>query len=348
MQTHTVPDLSYKILPLSKVQVQGTSGKDRFRPQSCKVRVGSKWYSTSTRFWTSFFAKFGFSDSIFKYFEHQEVFDRICKLKPDTELRFCTDGTRALAISNPAKPLLSVPGFEKVMHKFEGADLRYEGGVVTTTYTPSSGDRMFKIGPDAFYNRYMLETPMDGYGKPSIYLSLLRQVCSNGAVAYAPAFRTDITVGDNPEYNLTRALQSFDSDEGYSALRQRFEASQLSPASLWECLKLYKRMKGLKHKEAVKAYEGVVGDIYNMYGVANLDAISQKKLRLLPAKCKVYDLINLASEVSTHHAQADEARSLEAWLGSTISDEFDLENTGTTTKQGDFQGTFVAGTKPSN
>ena len=267
------------------------------------------------------------------------MFDRICKRKPETELRFCVDGKMALAISNPEKPLISVDGFSKIVHKFEGQDVKYDAGVVTSTYTPTSGEHQFKIGPDAFYNRYMLETPMDGYGKPSIYLSLLRQVCSNGAVAYAPAFRNDITVGDAPEYNLERALQSFDSDEGYSALRQRFEAAQLAPASLWECLRLYKRMKTLEHKGAVKAYEKVVGDIYNLYGVANLDSISEKKLRLLPAKCKVYDLINLASEVSTHHAKPMEGRSLEAWLGSTISDEFDLE--GTNAKKSDFQGTFL-------
>ena len=170
---------------------------------------------------------------------------------------------------------MKVSSFEKIVHRFAGEDVEYDGGVVTSTYTPTSGEHLFKIGPDAFYNRFMLETPMDGYGKPSIYLMMLRQVCSNGAVAYAPAFRTEITVGDNPEYNLERALQSFDSDEGYSALRQRFEASQLAPASLWECLRLHKRLKGLNDKDAIKAFDKVVGDIYNHYGVANLDAISE-------------------------------------------------------------------------
>ena len=332
----TIPELQYKILPLEGIQVQNTADN---KPLACKLRVQNKWYATSRRFWTSFFARFGFSDSIFKYYTHQEVFDRICERKPDTKLRFCLDDRRALAISNPNKELMKVSSFEKIVHRFAGEDVEYDGGVVTSTYTPTSGEHLFKIGPDAFYNRFMLETPMDGYGKPSIYLMMLRQVCSNGAVAYAPAFRTEITVGDNPEYNLERALQSFDSDEGYSALRQRFEASQLAPASLWECLRLHKRLKGLNDKDAIKAFDKVVGDIYNHYGVANLDAISEKKLRLLPAKCKVYDLINIASEVSTHKTKGEESRSLEAWLGSTISGEFDLE--GTSKAKGDFQGKFL-------
>jgi hypothetical protein len=333
MQTEAIPELQYKILPLAKIQVESTNAK---QPLAAKVRVANKWYDTTGRFWTSFFAKFGISDSIFKYYSHQEVFDRIVHVKDDVELRFCMDDKRALAISNPKKPLMALGDFDKLVRKFEGQDVEYDQGVITSTYTPTSGEHQFKIGPDAFYNRYMLETPLDGYGKPSIYLSLLRQVCSNGAVAYAPAFRTDITVGDDPRYNLNRALESFDSDEGYSALRQRFEAAQLAPASLWECLKLYKRLKSLHHKDAVKAFDKVVGDIYGHYGVANLDAISEKRLRLLPAKCKVYDLINLASEVSTHHSKTQEARQLEAWLGTTISGEYDLE--GTDTKKIDFAG----------
>jgi hypothetical protein len=341
MVNTAIPDFQYKILPLSKVQVKKVDEKRL----DCQVKVQNKWYGTSPRFWTSFFAKFGFSDSIFKYYDHQEVFDRIVERKPDTELRFCVDGKMALAISNPEKPLLSVAGFNKIVRSYKGKDVQYDSGVVTSTYMPTSGEHQFKIGPDAFHNRYMLEAPMDGYGKPSIYLSLLRQVCSNGAVAYAPAFRTDITVGDNPEYNLDRSLSSFDSDEGYSALRQRFTESQNCTASLWECMRLYKRMKGLEHKEAIKAFEKTVGDIYNLYGVANLDSIAEKRLRLLPAKCKVYDLINLASEVSTHHATPFEARTLEAWLGTLVSGEFDLEGTNKPSadpKVKEFQSTFLS------
>ncbi len=78
-----IPELQYKILPLAKVQVRSTSEEQRLRAQ---VKVSGKWYNTTTRFWTSFFAKFGFSDSIIKNFEQQEVFDRIVVLYnfPDT------------------------------------------------------------------------------------------------------------------------------------------------------------------------------------------------------------------------------------------------------------------------
>jgi hypothetical protein len=64
----------------------------------------------------------------------------------------------------------------------------------------------------------------------------------------------------------------------------------------------------------------------SLYGLANLDALSVKRQWTLPTKAKVYDLLNFASEVATHHADEYGARSSQAWLGSLISGEYDLEN----------------------
>jgi hypothetical protein len=44
-------------------------------------------------------------------------------------------------------------------------------------------------------------------------------------------------------------------------------------------------------------------------------------------KCRVYDLLNFAGEVATHLADAEDARPLQSWIGSTLADEFDLEGT---------------------
>ena len=63
-----------------------------------------------------------------------------------------------------------------------------------------------------------------------------------------------------------------------------------------------------------------------LYGLANPDALSVKRQRTLPTKAKVYDLLNFASEVATHNADESGARSSQAWLGSLISNEFDLED----------------------
>ncbi|MEZ4236145.1 MAG: hypothetical protein R3F59_08280 [Myxococcota bacterium] len=60
---------------------------------------------------------------------------------------------------------------------------------------------------------------------------------------------------------------------------------------------------------------------------------------MLPAKCRVYDLINFASEVATHHALPEAAWQLQGWLGRLISDEYDLE--GTAEGSADFDAFFL-------
>jgi hypothetical protein len=358
-----LPQLQYRIQPLSRVKARGpVPGQDKRRPTDCEVKVGGRWHTTTGRFWTSFFARFGFSDSVFRYFTYQEVFDRICTVHPDVAIRVCTDSGSgvALAISNPEKPVVTPERFAALAAKYGGTGLSFHEGVASSIHVPQSGAAKMRIGPDDMYNRFTLETPLDGYGKPSIYLSLLRMVCENLAVAHTAAFRSDIAIGDNPEYNISRAIDSFDSDEGFSALRQRFTAAQAAPASLWECLKLHrivdKISSGAQTPEIASAFDKAFGDIYRSYGVANLDAISEKKLHLLPSKSKVYDLINFASETATHRGRAQAstdsvaagsvASKLYGWIGNIVSDEYDLEGTASASKRkDDFQALFLPASK---
>ncbi len=336
---NSLPSIDYQIQPMTRISIRRTENDQNHLIDKCQVKVDGKWFDTTGRFWNSFFSYFGFSESMFRYFQHQEVFDRICTTRPDTELRFSldTDSKRLLAVSSPKKIPIRAEVSDGLFRKYKARDIQYVNGILTGTFIPQSGSKALKIGPDEFRNEYVLDVPVDGYGAPSIYLSLLRIVCENGAIARAPAFKSDLVVGKDPAYNLARSIDTFDSDDGYSAVRQRYLAAQKAPASLRECLGLFKRLKPLG-SDIIKTYEKVVGDIYGVYGVANLDAISEKRLRLLPAKCKMYDLLNLASEVATHQAKPEAARLLHGWTGSTICDEYDLE--GTSSKSGDFPALF--------
>ena len=75
------------------------------------------------------------------------------------------------------------------------------------------------------------------------------------------------------------------------------------------------------------SFHKMTGDLTQIYGLANLDALTVKRQRTLPAACKVYDLLNFASEVATHHASEHGNRSLQAHIGDLISGEYDLEGT---------------------
>ena len=296
---------------------------------------------TSTRFMTSFMSRFGISGNIFTYYTHDEVFARISEVKDDDALRLCVErGSQAssfegklMGVSSPTKAVMYCDEAKRILADYQGTDIEYSDGVVVSTHSPRSGDSEFKINGDVFSNRYQMHTPIDGYGRPSIYLSLLRQVCTNGAVGYARAFKSELAGGDDIASVLIRALDGFDNSEGYDALRARFEAAGKSTASVNESLKLYKTLAGLHHNGTItgsgvmKQFHALTGDINASYGLANLDALSPKKQRTLPVKCSVYGLLNFASELATHQTKSGGARKLGAYIGGLISTEYDLENT---------------------
>ena len=275
-----------------------------------------------------------------------------------------TDGdARLLAVTNPAAALMPYDDLMDLLGRYGGGEVKYADGVVSSRHAPRCGGT-FQVGGDGFQNKFVLDTPIDGFGRPSVYLSLLRLVCSNGAVGYSPTFRSELSVGkgdDGVLFALTRVLDGFNNEDGYAALRQRFESATRSWASVNEVNRLYKVLSRLHNLGAVgaaplpaaggdgaeeaagsplfDAFHRMTGDLQRIYGMANLDALSVKRQRTLPAACKVYDLLNFSSEVATHHADAIGGRMMQAYLGDLISGEYDLE--GTVDQFGDWRDFFV-------
>jgi hypothetical protein len=312
---------------------------------------------------------------VFKYLRHHEVFERIAQTETD-RLRLCVERDQAggknrlPAVSSPGRPIVRYDDLMDTLTRYGGQGIRYADGIVESTHVPRAGSGSFQIGGDEFSNRFVLAAPIDGYGLPNVYLSLLRHICSNGAVGFAKAFRSSLAIGrgnDDVNYSIVRALEGFNNDEGFAALRQRFESAARSWASVYETQTLYKHLVRLlagRHvggdgaalvgsgsidrllqapdspeqqlapatsldeigSPLITAYRRMVGDPSSVYGLANLGALSVKRQRTLPTKAKVYDLLNFASELATHHADEYGSRSSQAWIGSLISGEFDLEN----------------------
>lgn len=328
------------------------------KPEVLKLALNGTAMTPTARFWRSFFHRFGISDNVFRYFSPTEVFQRIAEVVDD-HVRFCVEhprkgGPRLLAVSNPARPLIRHGELNDLLTRYDGMDLAYGEGVISSTHRPRSGDCTFELAGDRFQHRFVMETPIDGFGHPKIYLSFLRMVCTNGAIGYARAFRSDISLGKEMDHCLRRALESFDNGDGYAALRQRFESAQSSWASVHECLQLYRPLLRLyqsaRDAEAekmgglLKRFSKLTGNLHEMYGLANLDALSVKRQRVLPARCRVYDLINFASEVATHHVDPQGNRLMQAFIGGLISDEYDME--GTADSLTDFQDFFLESPTP--
>ena len=366
---------NYSVHKVNELSVQTREDARNGKRKVSAVLLGDEAFEPTERFWTSLYSRYGFSSSVFKYFDHQEVLTRISDTESD-RIRVCIErdesrGTnRLLAITNPARPIVYHDELMDVLKQYDGQDINYVDGVFESTHLPRVGSQSFDVGGDAFSNRFVLSTPVDGFGLPNIFLSLLRHICSNGAVGYARAFRSSLPLGsgnDSVRYSIVRALDGFGNDEGFSALRQRFESAARSWASVYEVQSYYKQLVKLHHQKQIRivkdteqklfvrsaieqetslggssviaSFNKMTGDPSSIYGIANPDAISAKRQRTLPVRCSVYDLLSFVSEVATHHAKEGGARISQAWLGSLISSEYDLE--GSKESFGDFQDFFL-------
>lgn len=372
----------YEILPIRDLQVTTEVNKKNGRQEVTSVTVAGQNLAPTDRFWTSLFARYGFNKSIFNFYNHAEVFSRISDRMSNDRMRLCIqrggntssrnpDGT-LLAVSNPAKPFVGYDELRDLVGRFDSEKVTYANGVIESTHQPrTTYGNTFSVGADEFQNRFVLSCPIDGYGQPNVYLAMLRLLCTNGAIGYSRAFRSQIALGkaeDNVMPQLIRVLEGFGNDEGYAALRGRFEAAQKSWASVYEAVNLQRTLYKLYGSHGIddhggtalpkgtsiaswfaknrnqkwigdgdddavmqapifRSFENMTGNPTRLYGLANLDALSSKRQRTLPVECTTYDLINFATEVATHYADPSAARRLQAWVGETVSNEYDMENT---------------------
>ena len=340
--------IEYYTQDLRALHVKSMDVKGRKRAVS--VAVDGQEFKPTKRFFRSFFARYGINEQVFKYYDYDEVLERIASKIPDEQIRLCVarenEGgamPRLFGVSGPSKNLLTYDNGINLLMTHSGVDVKLGEGVLQATHTPRSGEREFKIGPDLFNNRIMVELPIDGFGDPRMFLMLLRQICTNGAVGYARAFRSDIRLGQDSTHTLDRALGMFDNEEGFAALRDRFLSSQQSSASIREVLKLSETIGAAMGQNGSAKFSTrlrtVTGDLNAAYGIANLDGLSVKRQRLLPAECTVYDLINFATEIASHKANPMQATKLQGWLGTLLSEEYDLEGTARNGQQ--FQDIFL-------
>lgn len=303
----------------------------------------------SPRFWDSFCHCFGISRSVFNLFEFDEVFNKLAE-KTNANVRICAElfdnvnghlQGRVLSCVDPKKMLLGVKDVENVLYRFSAKEIGYNNGEVTAMFD-CPYPLQFSMGDSDFQTKFKMVIPIDGFGLPCSYLSMMRMVCSNGMVAEATGFRTQFQLaGDSYEQTfntLERSLESFNNEEGFHALKERLEVAQVSWASLNNFLSLAKVLNLTNARvnlptEARKRIETSLdtlgGNPMRVYGFRSASTPSARIARTLPIDCKVYDLINFATEVATHEYKAGERRYVDAWVGDLLASEYDLENTAT-------------------
>jgi hypothetical protein len=325
-------------------------GPDALVTRRALVDIDGEHCSVTDRFWKSLFARYRFSASTFRYFRPEEVFQRVCEVSKNDRLRVMLERrgnnpAAALGVSRPDQPVVPLAAIQDLAAARGATRIDYSAGRVACSFTPRSGERALAIGPDEFTNRFELEVPIDGFGNARIHVALLRLVCRNGLIAYHRAFSSELPAGKDPLHTTERAVACFDHADGYSAIRERFLSAQTSWASVREARGLERKIGKLtgvpsgRRAGLLEDFDRLTGRINQFYGLTNVDTLPVRRQRLLPVKCRVYDLLNFAGEVATHATGPEDARSLQAWLGTTLAEEFDLE--GTAESVGEFGDLFL-------
>lgn len=332
-----------RLTTLGRLRVCAAPGEpegagDSLLPEKALIDIDGEHCRVSGRFWKSVFARYRFGASTFRYFRPEEVFQRICAVSSDDRLRVMVEHPRkgppvALAVSPPDERIVTIDDVRDLARSHGARDAHYADGLVSCTFTPRSGEQALAVGPDQFANRFVLDVPIDGFGNARIHVALLRLLCANGAIGYHRAFCSEVPSGKNPRHTLQRAIECFDHVDGFVAIRERFLAAQASWASVREAHTLHRQLVKTKAVaagrkiRALEDFDRLTGRIQEFYGLTNLDTLPARRQRLLPVKCRVYDLVNFASEVATHVAVPGDTRLLQSWIGGTLADEFDLEGT---------------------
>ena len=307
------------------------------------IKVGSDKFVASPRFMQSFWTRFGLSPSVFSIMEPDECFKRLADRHPraQTVLTNFIAG-RALAMSSPATArisplmvakLLEMPGINRGDRKVRELTLSEEGMIQTTHSLP---DAPVQIGGEGFLHEFFFETPIDGYGSPMSFISLLRLICLNGMVAYRPAFRSIFKVSGDGEdqviYGLHRILSSFTNEEGFQALNERSTKAMVTAPSVSE----YAAFRGLLVQELRQSRHAIaildlldkkLGSISEMYSVATVTDLDAKRAKTMPRKGTLGDVINIATEISSHYpATVRDPNTLHSWVGQLIQETYDLED----------------------
>lgn len=358
-----IPVVAYKNVNLNNVKIELAEATKNAKRKVSNLEVDGEPVIYTDRFSTSLASLYGFSANMYKFFDPGEIIDRIINRGFGDTVRVAMqenkDGSHtALGVVKPTKSF--VRSDDLLMELMEqGIDpslISYHDGMVRSMHKPSRlGDSPFSVQGDQMVNRFVIDTPIDGFGLPSAYLSILRQVCSNGMIGYAKAFKSSIQLGNNPELRegeivsdaiptFRRFLESYNNEEGFAAIRQRLEAAGTSPASLDEFYSLYKTLtrqdmaslhkgavndSGMYNSDLTTKLRDMAGDVLDIYGLVSLDGLAPKQRRKVPVKCTVLDLVNFASEMATHRANTEQGRKISAWVGGALSDMggYDLEGT---------------------
>ena len=289
-------------------------------------------YKPSRRFLKGLAQRMKVSLSIFELFSPLEVVRRAAERAPDLPLRVTLDRQdhQALGLIEDKGVPIPAGNIEIVMKDDRRLqDFDYRDGMISGRFDLGEA---WDVPNDSKYGVHVLtEVPVDGMGTPEATLATWRQVCSNGAVAEAPLFRTKMEVKDSSGEHFRRLLTSFSNPRGVEMLHARLIAANGTKASVDEVHQvetfIRRQVRDARHQMLLcERLQEVADNPCVRYGVTDLGAIGERRRALLPTGASVADVMNFVSELNTHHStllKNDNAAN--GLLGDFYAKNYDLE-----------------------
>ncbi len=296
------------------------------------IKVDGVKFTPSCRFLKGLALRMKVSLSVFELFTPLEVVRRAAKLAPDLKLRVTLDQEEreALGLIEDKGNPIPAGNIEVIMKEDRRLqDFEYGDGVIAGRF--DLGETWDVPGDSKYGVHIQTEVPVDGMGVPETTLATWRQVCSNGAIAEAPLFRTKMEVKDNSGDHFRRLLTSFSNPQGVEMLHARLIAANETKASVDEVhqVELFIRRQVRAARHQMLLYERLHGIADNpcvRYGVTDLGTIGERRRGLLPTGASVCDVMNFVSELSTHHGTLlKKPEAANGLLGAFYAKSYDLE-----------------------
>jgi hypothetical protein len=105
-------NVEYGQTRVRNLKIVGIRSSKTNKIQVTGVEIDGQMAVPSPRFWKSLLMQFGISESVLRYFDHAEVFERISAMSPDDALRYCIGSD-----DDGNKRLLGIRSVKEIRHR---------------------------------------------------------------------------------------------------------------------------------------------------------------------------------------------------------------------------------------
>jgi len=340
-----IPEFRYLTTTLDKIEIL-EKGK--------KIKINGIALNTTQRFWDSLCSRFGLSLSSFNLFEPNDVMHKLATSEKNPNITMVTQTTpfgnepdfkyQLLAISGTERSSIDADHLVNICKKISPLSVEYHEGVFTCRFEPRT-EMSFNVGKEKLISRFVLETPVDGYGKPNIWLGFLVDGEKIVLRGMNKKYQSGINFGKDgkPQDTLLRIIESFSNEDGYMVLKDNILKADNSWTSVGEIVAFIKFIWGLtladfaRHHiksfrqtdetrlkmDIIRSLSDKTGDLRTIYGVTDLDNLSDRKQRSMPTKVSAYEFLKFMSK-QTDILIPPAKRKLQLLIGAALAREYDL------------------------